>query len=79
MSLTALVAERIPEVIPHTVIDGARELIIAPAPNIIAAATAAASTLNVVQVLIGMSCIAMFGLALLRMRRITPVEPQLEL
>ena len=60
MSITAIVAERIPEMIEKAV-EGGKGLIIAPNP--------AASGLPIVQSIIGLTCAACLSLALLGLNR----------
>jgi hypothetical protein len=55
MGLVAKIAERVTEVLPHSGVDGSRELIIAPGPDIIAPAGNAVSTLPVAHVLMGLT------------------------
>ena len=71
MSLVAKVAERIVEELPQSVVDGARELIIAPGPDIIAPAGGVASLFPYAQVLMGLALIAVMGYALLRYKKLS--------
>lgn len=71
MSLVAKIAERVTEVLPHSGVDGARELIIAPGPDFIAPAGNAVSTLPVAHVLMGLTIVAVLGLALLRIKNLS--------
>jgi hypothetical protein len=75
MSITAIVAEMIPEIIEKAV-EGGGELIIAPGPNAIATAASAASGLPIVQTVIGLACAACLGLALLALGRSYRIDTQ---
>jgi hypothetical protein len=52
-------------------VDGVRELIIAPGPDIIAPGGNAVSTLPVAHVLLGLTAVAVLGLALLRIKNLS--------
>jgi len=78
MSLVAKVAERVVEELPHSVVDGARDLIIATnqdiiasGPDIIAPAGGVASMFPYVQVLMGLAFIAVVGFAFLRYKKLS--------
>ena len=78
MNLVAKVAERVVEVLPHAVVDGAKELVIAPNPNviapgpdIIAPAGGVVSVFPYVQVLMGLALVAVMGFALLRYKKLS--------
>ena len=76
MSLVAKVAERVAEVLPHSAVDGARDLVIAPnviapGPDIIAPAGGVVSVFPYVQVLMGLALVAVMGFALLRYKKLS--------
>jgi len=78
MSLVAKVAERVVEELPQSIVDGARELIIAPnqniiapGPDIIAPAGGVVSMFPYAQVLMGLALIAVMGFALLRYKKLS--------
>jgi len=76
MSLVAKVAERVVEDLPHSVVDGAKELIIAPnviapGPDVIAPAGGVTSIFPYVQVLMGLALVAVMGFALLRYKKLS--------